>query len=84
VVHSMKAAARPVVNASTAGLGAPVASTAEDFFSVTMSFVAIIFPFLIIFFLVFLGWVFYLVRKRRRRKQAERAERADVGVKRAT
>jgi cbb3-type cytochrome oxidase subunit 3 len=84
VVHSMKAAARPVVNASTAGLGAPVASTAEDFFSVTMSFVAIIFPFLIIFFLVFLGWVFYLLRKRRRRKQAERAERADVGVKRAT
>ena len=84
-VHSMKAAARPVVNASTVGLGAPVASTAEDVFSVTMSFVAIIFPILIIFFLLFLGWVFYRFRKRRRRKRAEKAEKdtRDLGVKRA-
>jgi cbb3-type cytochrome oxidase subunit 3 len=81
VVHSMKAAARPFVNASTAGVGAPVASTAEDVFSVTMSFVAIIFPLLIIFFLIFLGWVFYRLRKRRRRKQAEKASR-ELGAKR--
>ena len=40
VVHSMKAAARPVINATTVGFGAPVASTAEDVFSVAMSFVA--------------------------------------------
>jgi cbb3-type cytochrome oxidase subunit 3 len=75
IVHSMKAAARPVVNATTVGLGAPVASTAEDIFSVTMSFVALIFPILIIFFLLFLGWVFYRLRKRRKRKLAEREAR---------
>jgi hypothetical protein len=33
IVHSMKAVARPAVNLSTAGLGAPVVSTAEDIFS---------------------------------------------------
>jgi hypothetical protein len=75
IVHSMKAAARPVVNATTVGLGAPVASTAEDVFSVTMSFVALIFPILIIFFLAFLGWVFYRLRKRRKRKLADREAR---------
>jgi hypothetical protein len=71
IVHGMKAAARPVVNVSTAGLGAPVASTAEDIFSVTMSFVAILFPFLIIVFLAVLIWFFVALRRRRRRKKAE-------------
>jgi uncharacterized protein with PQ loop repeat len=74
VVHSMKAAARPVINATTVGLGAPVASTAEDAFSVAMSFAAILFPFLIIFFLVFLIWMFFAVRRHRRRKKLEKAE----------
>ena len=74
IVHSMKAAARPIVNASTAGLGAPVASTAEDIFSVSMSFIAIIFPVLIIFFLIFLIWFFVSMRKRRNRRRAEKEE----------
>jgi hypothetical protein len=72
IVHSMKAAARPVINASTVGLGAPVASTAEDIFSVAMSFAAILFPVLIIFFLIFLIWMFVRMRRRRNRKRAER------------
>jgi cbb3-type cytochrome oxidase subunit 3 len=75
IVHSMKAAARPVINATTAGFGAPVASTAEDAFSVAMSFAAILFPFLIVFFLVFLLWVFFAMRRRRKRKKLEKAER---------
>jgi hypothetical protein len=75
VVHSMKAAARPVINATTVGLGAPVASTTEDVFSVAMSFVAILFPVLIIFFLVFLIWTFFAFRRRRRRKKLEKADR---------
>ena len=75
IVHSMKAAARPVINATTAGFGAPVASTAEDAFSVAMSFAAILFPFLIIFFLVFLLWVFFAMRRRRKRKKLEKADR---------
>jgi hypothetical protein len=74
VVHSMKAAARPVINATTVGFGAPVASTAEDVFSVAMSFVAILFPFLIVFFLVFLIWMFFAIRRRRKRKKLEKAE----------
>jgi len=72
IVHSMKAAARPAINATTVGLGAPVASTAEDIFSVVMSFAAILFPVAIIFFLIFLIWVFVRMRKRRNRKRAER------------
>jgi hypothetical protein len=74
VVHSMKAAARPVINATTVGFGAPVASTAEDAFSVAMSFAAILFPFLIVFFLIFLLWMFFAMRRRRRRKRREKAD----------
>jgi uncharacterized protein DUF4126 len=51
-VHGVKAAARPVVNASTAGVGAPVVSTVEDGFSAIMSVVAILLPVLILVFLV--------------------------------
>jgi hypothetical protein len=77
VVHGLKAAARPVVNVSTAGFGAPVASVTEDAFSVTMAFVAIIFPLLIILFLLVLGWLFFVLRRRRKRRKAEKAARAE-------
>jgi Domain of unknown function (DUF4126) len=72
IVHSMKAAARPVVNASTAGFGAPVASTIEDIISASMSLIAIILPFLIIVFIIVLAVVFVRLRRRRRRRKAER------------
>ena len=75
VIHGLKAAARPVVNATTAGIGAPVASTAEDIFSVVMSFVAIVFPVLIILFVILLIWFFVaLLRRRRRRRDARRGQ----------
>jgi hypothetical protein len=77
VVHGMKAAARPVVNASTGGLGAPVASTVEDIFSVVMSFVAILFPVLIVFFLIVLVGMFVAMRRRRKRKKAEKLARQE-------
>jgi hypothetical protein len=74
-VHALKAATRPFVNASTAGIGAPVASTAEDTFSVVMAIVAIVFPVLIIVMLVLMVWaVVGLFRRRRRRKEARRQE----------
>lgn len=76
IVHGIKAASRPVVNVSTAGLGAPVASATEDAFSVTMAFVAIIFPVLIIIFLIGLIWFFVVLRRRRKRRKAEQAELA--------
>ncbi|MFN0060961.1 MAG: DUF4126 domain-containing protein [Myxococcaceae bacterium] len=51
-VHATKAAARPVVNASTAGIGAPVVSLAEDVTSAVVSAVAIFIPILIALFVV--------------------------------
>src|SRR4029453_7369827 len=47
-VRGLKARARPVVNATTAGVGAPVASTAEDFSSVVLSLMAILVPILVL------------------------------------
>jgi LPXTG-motif cell wall-anchored protein len=70
-VHTVKAAARPVVNVSTAGVGAPVASTAEDIGSILLSLVAVLLPILVLLGLVLLVstaiWVF---RRRRQRKRA--------------
>jgi len=76
-VHGVKAAARPVINAGTAGIGAPVASTAEDFTSVFMSVIAIVMPFLVLVFLVAIVFTFvWLVRRRRERKRERQAARA--------
>ena len=76
-VHLLKSAARPVINATTAGVGAPVASTAEDATSVVMSMVAIILPVLVLAFLlglvVFLFWFLRRRTERRRERQAARA-----------
>jgi hypothetical protein len=71
ITHSTKAALRPAVNASTAGVGAPVVSTLEDMASVGLSLAAIFAPLLVIVFLLILGWALYrvirwLIRRRRR------------------
>jgi hypothetical protein len=78
-VHGVKSVSRPVVNASTAGVGAPVASTAEDFGSVVLSLLAILLPVLVLFGLVLLvlgGW--WVMRRRRARKR-ERQSPEGVG-----
>ena len=67
VVHALKAAARPVINATTAGFGAPVASTAEDATSAVMSLVAIILPVLVLILLVGLVVMFIVLIRRRSR-----------------
>jgi uncharacterized protein DUF4126 len=72
-VHGVKAAARPVVNVSTAGFGAPVASTVEDLGSVLMSVLAILMPVLVLVGLGLLVWGAVLVARRLRRRRAERA-----------
>ncbi|UQU66086.1 DUF4126 domain-containing protein [Couchioplanes caeruleus] len=75
-VHGLKAASRPVVNATTAGVGAPVASTAEDFTSIVLSVLAILLPVLVLLGLVLLVlaavWVFR--RRRRRKREGRRSE----------
>jgi hypothetical protein len=43
-VHAVKASARPAVNVSTAGMGAPVVSTVEDLVAVVMTILAFVAP----------------------------------------
>lgn len=79
VVHVMKAMVRPVVNMMTAGFGAPVASIVEDSISVLLTLAAVVFPFLIILFLLALVWLFVALLRRRRRKKRELAARREAG-----
>jgi LPXTG-motif cell wall-anchored protein len=69
-VHTVKAASRPVINATTAGFGAPVASTAEDFSSLVLSLLAILLPILVLLGLVLMvGSAVWVIRRRRQRKR---------------
>ncbi len=67
VVHGAKSAVRPVVNTATLGLGAPVVSTVEDGFSLSMSLIAIVLPLLVL--VAVLGLVALFVWLWRRRSQ---------------
>lgn len=73
VVHLIKSSARPVVNATTAGVGAPVVSTMEDAGSLGMSLIAIFLPLLVIVAMAALGVLAWLaLRKVRRYREARR------------
>src|SRR5690606_39883441 len=73
-VHALKALVRPVLNAMTACLAAPMASAVEDTVSLTMSLVALLIPVLVILFVPALFLTFWwLLRRRRRRKAAAAA-----------
>lgn len=75
-VHTVKATARPVINAGTAGVGAPVVSTAEDAGSLGMSLIAIFLPALVIVALLLFAlsawWMIRKVRRLRARRNARR------------
>jgi hypothetical protein len=76
VVHAMKAAFRAGANAVTVGFAAPVLSVVEDVVAVSMSLVAIILPFLVVFFVIGLMAVFWWgMRRRRARREARLATR---------
>ena len=68
-VHVIKSTARPVVTATTAGVGNPVVSTAEDIVSAATAFLAILLPTLLALVLLFavaiIGWWLW---KRQQRK----------------
>ncbi len=72
IVHTGKAATRPLINGATLGLGAPVASVAEDTASVGLSLMAIFLPILVIFALIALLWVLFAVWRRGRRNKRTR------------
>lgn len=72
VVSLTKSAVRPVANIGTAGMAAPVLSTAEDVVSVGLVFSAILVPVLIVVALaVFAVAAIQVWRWRRRRKAAK-------------
>jgi uncharacterized protein DUF4126 len=71
-VHGAKATARPVINTTTAGFGAPVVSTIEDIGSVVLSLVAIVLPVLVLVFIVGLVLGFWGLMRRRRRRRAQK------------
>ena len=51
-MHLMKSTTRPVINAGTVGVGAPVVSTAENVFTASLTAAAIFMPVLVLVLLV--------------------------------
>ena len=72
LVHSGKAAARPVVNASTAGVGAPVVSVAEDAAAISLSLVAVFAPLFVLVLLAVLAWIVWSLWRRLKRLTGRR------------
>jgi uncharacterized protein DUF4126 len=70
--HATKAAARPLVNASTLGFGAPLVSLAEDAAALVGSLVAILLPIFVLFFIAFFALAAYWVWSRRRAVKSAR------------
>jgi hypothetical protein len=67
-VHAVKATARPAVNVSTAGVGAPVVSAVEDVVAFVLSVMALLVPILALLAVVgAVVTVLLLVRRWRRR-----------------
>ncbi|WP_207456823.1 DUF4126 domain-containing protein [Desertivibrio insolitus] len=79
VVHLVKAAARPALNAMTGGLAAPAVSALEDVGSVALAASAVLLPLLVVVLLAGLVvLVVFVVRERRR------ARRRNAGPSRGT
>ena len=55
-VHLVKAISRPAINLTTAGVGGPIVSVAEDASAFTLCMIAIFAPVLVIGALILLGW----------------------------
>lgn len=74
-VHGGKTISRPVLNTATGGLAAPVASGAEEGFSLVMSLTAIFIPILVIFFLIIIAIGLIFITHRTRKFLAKRRQR---------
>ena len=77
-VHGVKAAFRPVANAATGGVAAPVMSTVEDVSSLVLSVLAILVP--VLAALALIGGVVALgvaIRRYRRRRRADTVAASD-------
>ncbi|MBX7432491.1 DUF4126 domain-containing protein [Mycobacterium sp. Y57] len=70
VVSLTKSTVRPAANVATAGTAAPVLSTVEDIASVTLVFLAILVPVLVLVAAIVLAWLAVRMIRRRRRAGA--------------
>jgi Flp pilus assembly protein TadB len=69
-VHAVKAGVRPVVTASTGGVGNPIVSAGEDGVAIGLSVIALVAPILIVLVLAAQSaLIVYLLRERRRRRR---------------
>lgn len=74
-VHAVKASARPVINATTGGLGAPVVSTVEDVGAAGVSVMALVVPVLTFLLVVaVIAWTLWAIARWRRRRAAAHSE----------
>jgi hypothetical protein len=82
-VHSVKAAARPVVNVASGGTGAPVVSTVEDIGALGVSALAIALPVVafltVVLTIAIAAWVAWRWRKRRAAKRAAKNDGSTGG-----
>ncbi len=70
-VHVAKSGGRPVVTATTGGVGNPIVSTIEEVVATLVSLAAIIFPYLILaWFFLLVVLIYLVVRWRRQRAEA--------------
>lgn len=69
-VHATKATVRPLVTATTAGIGNPIVSVVEDVVAFVTSLLAILLPIVVGIFLIAVVITFFSWRSRRRKKQA--------------
>jgi hypothetical protein len=74
-VHATKMTIRPIANTGSLGTAAPVLSTAEDFFSLGMSVIAIIAPVIGLLFLIVLTFAAIRLVAAARRRKARRDAR---------
>lgn len=74
-VHVVKAGSRPVVTVASAGTANPIVSTVEDVIAAVTSLLSILFPYLVIVWLVLLGIVIVMILRWRRQRRHQRLER---------
>jgi hypothetical protein len=84
-VHAVKATARPMITASTGGLGNPVVSTAEDLVALTVTVLALVLAplaaCLMGAFLLGAGYGIWRLREWRKKRRAANTANVGTGVK---
>ncbi|MEX0767570.1 MAG: DUF4126 domain-containing protein [Microthrixaceae bacterium] len=77
-MHAGRSALRPVVSASTGGIGNPVVSFIEDLMAVAVVVLAILVP--VISFILLITLVFFSVRWTKKRRQRKALSEQEVGL----